>query len=248
MGRTWSGGPGVPERAVRHDGVMRIRRGLAGLGWRLSPYRLVGHEPPSEPGVFLGAPHTGNWDFIALLGVAWHYGMPMKVLIKDSWVRGPAGPLIRAMGGIGVDRSRPGGLVDELVARAGATASSSSSRRRAPVRHARTGRSGFRRIALAAGPPVTPPGFDPARGEVEIGPTLTMTDDVRADMDAIRASCARFGASSRPGAPSSACARRTPGAGPRPGRTAEPGVRGGESAARRARPVGTLQMTFLRSF
>ena len=119
MGRTWSGGPGVPERAVRHDGVMRIRRGLAGLGWRLSPYRLVGHEPPSEPGVFLGAPHTGNWDFIALLGVAWHYGMPMKVLIKDSWVRGPAGPLIRAMGGIGVDRSRPGGLVDELVARAG---------------------------------------------------------------------------------------------------------------------------------
>ena len=118
MGRTWSGGPGVPERAVRHDGVMRIRRGLAGLGWRLSPYRLVGHEPPSEPGVFLGAPHTGNWDFIALLGVAWHYGMPMKVLIKDSWVRGPAGPLIRAMGGIGVDRSRPGGLVDELVARA----------------------------------------------------------------------------------------------------------------------------------
>ncbi|WP_455130731.1 acyl-phosphate glycerol 3-phosphate acyltransferase [Propionibacterium acidifaciens] len=223
---------------------MRIRRGLAGLGWRLSPYRLVGHEP----GVFLGAPHTGTWDFIALLGVAWHYGKPMKVLIKDSWVRGPAGPLIRAMGGIGVDRSRPGGLVDELVARAGATASSSSSRRRAPVRHARTGRSGFRRIALAAGPPVTPAGIDSARGEVEIGPTLTMTDDVRADMDAIRASCARFGASSRLGAPGPACARRTPGAGPRPGRTAEPGVRGGESAARRARPVGTLQMTFLRSF
>lgn len=221
MGHALSGGPGTPERTVRHDGVMRIRRTLADLGWRLSPYRLVGHEPPSEPGVFLGAPHTSNWDFIAFLGVAWHYGMPMKVLIKDSWVRGPAGPLIRAMGGIGVDRSRPGGLVDELVARAGRGDRFQLVIAPKGTRSPRTHwRSGFRRIALAAGLPVTLAGIDSARKEVEIGPTLTMTDDVRADMDAIRAFYARFG-------------------GVVPARRSEPRLRE-EDAGRRAAPLSPV--------
>ncbi|WP_316667667.1 1-acyl-sn-glycerol-3-phosphate acyltransferase [uncultured Propionibacterium sp.] len=172
---------------------MRIRRALADLGWRLSPYRLVGREPPSQPGVFLGAPHTSNWDFIAFLGVAWHFQMPMKVLIKNSWVDGPVGPLIRAMGGIGVDRSRPGGLVDDLVRQAAQgdrfQLVIAPKGMRAPRPY---WRSGFYRIALGSGLPVTLAGIDSERKEVEIGPTLTMTGDARADMDEIRAFYSRF--------------------------------------------------------
>lgn len=186
-----AGGPGSWRCGTM--GSMRIRRALADLGWRLSSYRLVGSEPPSEPGIFLGAPHTSNWDFIAFLGVAWHYGMPMRVLIKNSWVRGPAGPLIRAMGGIGVDRSRPSGLVTELVDRAGRDGGLQLVIAPKGTRSPRPyWRSGFYRIALSSGLPVTLAGIDSHRRQVEVGPTLTMTGDVRADMDAIRAFYERF--------------------------------------------------------
>ncbi|RLP11786.1 acyl-phosphate glycerol 3-phosphate acyltransferase [Propionibacterium australiense] len=173
---------------------MRIRRALADLGWRLSPYRLVGRALPSEPGIFLGAPHTSNWDFIAFLGVAWHYEMPMKVLIKNSWVNSPAGPLIKAMGGVGVDRSRPSGLVEDLVRRAAQgehfqlVIAPKGTRSPRPY-----WKSGFHRIALGSGLPVTLAGIDHDRREVEIGPTLMMSTDTRADMAKIRDFYSRFG-------------------------------------------------------
>jgi len=184
----------APRAGVRHDRTMRIRRALADLGWRLSPYRLVGRPLPSEPGIFLGAPHTSNWDFVAFLGVAWHYEMPMKVLIKDSWVKGPAGPLITAMGGVGVDRSRPSGLVEDLIHRAARGEHFQLVIAPKGTRSPRDyWRSGFHRIALGSGLPVTLAGIDHGRREVEIGPTLMMSDDVRADMAEIRAFYARFG-------------------------------------------------------
>ncbi|WP_091968344.1 1-acyl-sn-glycerol-3-phosphate acyltransferase [Propionibacterium cyclohexanicum] len=167
---------------------------IARVGWALSPYRLVGRHLPRQPGIILGAPHTSNWDFIAFLGVAWQERTRLRVLIKKSWTRGAAGPLIGWLGGIGVDRENPAGLVEELVELAGKGRDFQLVIAPEGTRSAgQHWKSGFYRIARQANLPVTLVGIDHARREVEIGPTMVLTGDIAADMDAIRAFYARFG-------------------------------------------------------
>lgn len=167
---------------------MSIRRHLANLGWKLTRYRLVGERLPRQPGIVLGAPHTSNWDFIAFVGVMWTEQLKLKALVKKSWFVGPIGVLFRALGGVPVDRENPAGTVDYLVQAAKSgdvfqlVIAPKGTRSLRPY-----WKSGFYRIAMATGLPVTLASIDSNRREVEIGPTLDMTGDVRADMDLIRA-------------------------------------------------------------
>lgn len=166
---------------------MSIRRKIAGLGWKLARYRLVGEELPATAGIVIGAPHTSNWDFVAFLGVSWSFDMPMKVLVKKSWFGGPLAPLFRALGGVPVDRDNPQNVVPNLVA-----AAEKGSRFKLVIAPKGTRgqrpywKSGFYRIAHQAGLPLTLASIDGARREVEVGPTLRLTGDVSADMDLIR--------------------------------------------------------------
>src|SRR5699024_10530054 len=98
------------------------------------------------------------------------------------------GPLMRALGGIPVDRSAPSRVVEEVVARAhagevfGLVVTPDGTR--GP--HTRW-RSGFHRIARATGMPVVLGYVDRTTMTTGLGPTLDPTDDLRADMDRIRA-------------------------------------------------------------
>lgn len=191
-----------PGLVPRHPGLdagrwyfseMRIRRLLALLGWRISRYRLIGELPPG-PGITIGGPHTSNWDFVAFLGVAWSQQRRMRILIKRSLFKGPLGWLLTALGGIPVDRSDPGALVAELVRQAAAdpdfqlVIAPKGTRQPRPY-----WKSGFHRISRESGLPITLAAIDRSRREVEIGPSLHASADVRADMDRIRAFYARFG-------------------------------------------------------
>lgn len=172
---------------------MPVRHQIARVGWALSPYRLVGGRVPRESGIILGAPHTSNWDFAAFLGVAWYERIPLKVLIKKSWMRGPIGVLLGWFGGIGVDRENPAGFVDELVALA--RHGECFQLVIAPEGTRSPGtywKSGFYRIARQAGLPVTLIGIDHRRREVEIGPTVQLSGEPTPDMDRIRQFYARF--------------------------------------------------------
>ena len=166
---------------------MSIRGKIAGLGWRLSGYRLVGEALPPTAGIVSGAPHTSNWDFVAFLGVSWSFDVPMKVLVKKSWFRGPLAPLLRALGGVPVDRDNPQNVVADLVA-----AAEQGSRFKLVIAPKGTRKqrpywkSGFYRIAHQAGLPLTLASIDGARREVEVGPTLQLSGDVGSDMDLIR--------------------------------------------------------------
>jgi 1-acyl-sn-glycerol-3-phosphate acyltransferase len=138
--------------------------------------------------VMVAAPHTSNWDFILMIAMAWSYDLSVVWLGKKEMFAGPASWLFRAMGGIPVDRERPEGLVDEIVARA------KDHDRLAIVippegtRAKRTyWKSGFRRIAIGADIPVVLSFLDGPTRTGGFGPTLTMTDDVVADMDKVRA-------------------------------------------------------------
>ncbi len=65
--------------------------------------------------VIMIAPHTSNWDFIlGELGIH-SVGMKAGFLMKDTWFFFPLGYLMKALGGIPVNRRQHGNLTQSIV-------------------------------------------------------------------------------------------------------------------------------------
>lgn len=166
---------------------MRILRLVADVYWFFSRWTFRSEPAPQHSGILLAAPHTSNWDFVLMLGVAWRAGFRPKFLGKKELFRGPAGPIMRALGGVAVDRKNPAGLVDDLVkqARSGETfqlvITPEGTRGNVP-----RWKSGFYRLAREADLPVTLAYCDRTTMTTGIGPTIHLTGDVKADMDVMR--------------------------------------------------------------
>lgn len=94
---------------------MNLERSL--LQWfgklilKLCGWQVINRLPPCERYVLVGAPHTSNWDFPFALLAMWATGLRFSWVGKHTLFRGPAGPLMRALDGIPVDRSSGGGLM-----------------------------------------------------------------------------------------------------------------------------------------
>ena len=54
--------------------------------------------------VMIAAPHTSNWDALYARLALKALGVHVRITIKDSYMKLPFGPFVRAMGGIGIDR------------------------------------------------------------------------------------------------------------------------------------------------
>lgn len=167
---------------------MVLRRALARAFWTLSGYRFRSEPAPAGPALLIGAPHTSNWDFVFMLAISWQLGFSPRWLGKHTLFKPPFGRLMRALGGIPVDRSHPAGLVDELVGRVKAgeqfllvvTPEGTRGRRS-------HWKSGFYRIAHRAELPVVLGYVDAATRTAGLGPTVHLTGDVTRDMDVVRA-------------------------------------------------------------
>ena len=163
-----------------------MRKALARLVLRLARWRTVGDVPRS--GVLVGAPHTSNWDWVAMWLLMWSGGVPPRVLIKQEIMRTPLGPLLRANGGISLDRQNPGAVVRNLVAEAKGgepfllIIAAEGTRKKVDY-----WKSGFYRIAKQTGLPISMGFIDGPTRTMGFGPSLMPTDDVVADMDVVRA-------------------------------------------------------------
>lgn len=165
-----------------------LRRLAARIFWFFSRWKLATELGPDRPTILLGAPHTSNWDFALMLGIAWRLGIDVRWLGKASLFAGWRGPLMRALGGVPVDRANPARVVEDMV------------------RHVHAGemfglvvtpdgtrgghehwKSGFYRIARETGMPVTLGYVDRTTMTSGLGPTIELTGDVAKDMDRIRA-------------------------------------------------------------
>ncbi len=165
-----------------------MRRLLARLFWACSRWTLVSEPVPTRPTVLVGAPHTSNWDFVLMLGIAWRLGIDIRWLGKKSLFAGWRGPIMRALGGIPVDRADASRVVAEVVERVRAGEVFSLVVTPDGTRGGNTHwKSGFFRIALETGMPVTLGYVDRTTMTTGLGPTVELTGEVRADMDRIRA-------------------------------------------------------------
>ncbi|MGV9181869.1 1-acyl-sn-glycerol-3-phosphate acyltransferase [Arcanobacterium canis] len=146
------------------------------------------HEPLPEKAIVIGAPHTSVWDGILMAVAFWDLKRDFKFLVKDSLMRGPISPLIKWVGGMGVDRSHPQGMVGAAVEQAKKTDGFTLIIAPEGTRSERAyWRSGFYHIALDANIPVVLGFIDAKTRTYGWGQHITLTGDMTADMDIIRA-------------------------------------------------------------
>ena len=167
---------------------MMIRRLVARTFWTFSRWKLRTEPAPTRPTVLIGAPHTSNWDFVLMLAIAWRLGIPVRWLGKASLFAGWRGPVMRALGGIPVQRDDASRVVGEVVERVragevfGLVVTPDGTRGGNAY-----WKSGFYRHARETGMPVTLGYVDRTTMTTGLGPTIELTGDVGADMDRIRA-------------------------------------------------------------
>jgi 1-acyl-sn-glycerol-3-phosphate acyltransferase len=155
---------------------------------RASGWRLEGGLPDGlKKAVVIAAPHTSNWDMPFMLAVAFALGVRPAWLGKKELFRPPFGWLMRALGGIPVDRSRRTNLVEQAVQRFAERDAlmlvipPSGTRRRVAA-----WKSGFYHVARGARVPIVCSYLDYARRRGGIGPVFVPSTDLGADMDRLR--------------------------------------------------------------
>ena len=170
----------------RYGLQMIVRRNLARAVLRLSRWKTVGTVPTK--GIVVGAPHTSNWDWVPTLLLCWSDGVQPKILIKREFFKWPFASLLRATGGISINRVDPGADVQALLERAKSEKSFMLTIAAEGTRSkGKFWKSGFLRISQQTGLPVTLAFVDGPSRTVGIGPTFTPSGDVGRDMDLVRA-------------------------------------------------------------
>ena len=71
------------------------------LGWEIDNHWRL----DLEQCVMIAAPHTSNWDALYARLALKALGVNVRLTIKDSYMKLPFGPFVRAMGGIGINRA-----------------------------------------------------------------------------------------------------------------------------------------------
>lgn len=83
--------------------------GLKILGWKIV---LDGDVNNLDRCILVVAPHTDNMEYILGNFAYWALGKPLKVIIKDEHTKAWYGFVVKALGGIGIDRSQRNDLVN----------------------------------------------------------------------------------------------------------------------------------------
>jgi len=167
---------------------MNLLRGPARYILKLMGWKLLDLPQRPAKSVVIAYPHTSNWDFpVTLLALA---ALPFGAqwVAKDTMFRGPFGPLLRALGGVSVNRRERTGFVERVA---------DEFRRRENfhliiategTRSKQAGwKSGFYRIALAAKVPVIMAVVDYGKREAGLLSSITLSGDEANDMAAIAA-------------------------------------------------------------
>ena len=164
---------------------MKIR--LAKWFLRLAGWTPEGALPDARGYVLIAAPHTTNWDLLYFLAHAWAFGVRVSWMGKHTLFRGPMGTVMRRLGGVAIQRNQRNDMVAQM---ADAFARNPDLVLTVPPEgtrgRAEHWKSGFYRIAQAAGVPIVMGFLDYERKVGGLGPALTPTGDLKRDMDEIR--------------------------------------------------------------
>ena len=148
------------------------------LGWK-----TVGGVAPENKCIIIGAPHTSSWDFI----ISWLYysslGGEANILMKKEFFFWPLGYILRAMGGIPIDRSKGANVIRQTIQQFNEReymhlAISPEGTRKLTKKW----KAGFHIIAKEVEIPVYLGSYDWSKKEVTLGNKFELTDDANDDI------------------------------------------------------------------
>ena len=158
------------------------RLSLRALGWEVS------ERPSPKKFVGIAYPHSSNLDGVMMVMMASQMGLTMSWMVKDAVNQPVLGSIVKAVGGVFIDRSKANGVVDQMIEEFN---SRDSLALMVPPEGTRSRRdywkSGFYHIAVGAGVPICPAYLDFGKKRGGFGPPIMPTGNVKTDMDAIRA-------------------------------------------------------------
>ena len=92
-----------------------ILRGLAIGILKIIRWNAIGKELPNPRFVLIGAPHTSNWDFPLMLLAVLKLRLQVFWMGKNTLFSFPFGGLMKWLGGIPIDRSKPNNVVTQIT-------------------------------------------------------------------------------------------------------------------------------------
>ena len=164
-----------------------IMRGLALLILKICGWRREGKLPDIPKYIMIAAPHTSNWDLLFTMAVALAFRLKICWMGKHTLFRRPFGPLLRLLGGIPIDRTKSRDTVAQIVqafrerARMVMIISPEGTRKKVKV-----WKTGFYHIARGADVPVLLAFLDYMKKVGGFGPLMYLSQNLEADMAAIR--------------------------------------------------------------
>ena len=154
----------------------------------INGWHVKANLPADKKYIIVGGPHTSNWDFP--FGLAMFYTLKIRLswMGKSTLFKPPVGGLMRALGGVAIDRSSQHGLVDQMVGKFEKTDNLIIGLAPKGTRkQTQYWKSGFYWIAYKANVPIVCCYLDYRKKCANIGLTIIPTGNVTADMDLIRA-------------------------------------------------------------
>ena len=154
---------------------------LSCLGWTV--LGKIGEEYANKNLVVIVAPHTSNWD--GILGVAAIAGLDARISFigKEAAFKYGLGAFLRYMGGIPIDRSNPGGVINDAIEKIknlnGTLLGMSPEGTRTKVEAWKTG---FLRIAQGIDAKIIPASICFSKKEILLGKTFYPTGDNKKDI------------------------------------------------------------------
>ncbi|MCZ6579712.1 MAG: lysophospholipid acyltransferase family protein [Gammaproteobacteria bacterium] len=168
--------------------VFHLFYAIAWLGLRLAGWKLKGRPPRARKYVIIAYPHTSNWDFPLGLSACIIYRIKVYWLGKDSLFKGPAGPIMKWLGGIPIDRSKAQDFIKQVIETFDQSEQMVIAVAPEGTRSAvKKWKTGFYHIASGANVPIVPGYLDYAKKEVGFLESFYPGGDIDKDIPAIKA-------------------------------------------------------------
>jgi len=175
--------------AIEHNAPASglIKYYLGTLWMLLTGWEVTGNLPPDKKFVLIGAHHTSNWDFPFGMAATFVKRIKTSWMGKDVLFKGPLGIIMRALGGIPIDRASENGVVAQMVQEFNKTEKlvilMAADGTRKKTDH---WRSGFYWIAHGARVPIVCGYLDYKHKSAHFGLSFIPTGNIKEDMDRVR--------------------------------------------------------------
>jgi len=166
----------------------KFTRWLGGAVLKMIGWKVTGQLPNVPKCIFIGVPHTSNWDLIIALGAMQRVGLKCSWMMKKEAFFWPLGGLFEKLGGIPIDRSSKNDVTTQMAnwfkAHDNVWLGMTPEGTRSKVKKYK---KGYLRMAYAANVPIFVIGLNAPTKEVVLDRLWDLTFDTEVDNRKIKA-------------------------------------------------------------